>query len=431
MRQRSRLARVASIASIALAAFTGSACADDRSDRLADFDAFCRFVGDEYAYFDVKKTDWPAVCAASRPAAADAATRASFVTVLEGALGALYDAHAHLGTSTRSSPRLVPTDTDLFATWHDERAVLVDVRARSAGWAAGLRPGMEVVEIDGRPVAVAIDALVPKHLVADDPDARAWALQVALAGRQDGDPVRLVVADAGRQRRVDFVPRRERPDHPLSVSRIDDVGIVEVHNALGDFATVAAFDAALDALDGIVALVLDLRDTPSGGNTAVGRGLMSRLVAHEAAYQRHERVADARATGVRRVWIEQVEPRGRTFDRPVVVLVGHWTGSMGEGIAIGLDAARDAPVVGRSMAGLSGALDEIRLPLSRIVVRVPAEKLSHVDGTPRERFVPCPLDGASNDDAELRQAVKVAARLASDATRPGGARPAPGCPSTR
>ncbi len=46
-----------------------------RAGRLEDFDAFCRFVGADYAYFDLKKTDWPAVCAAYRPAAADAADR--------------------------------------------------------------------------------------------------------------------------------------------------------------------------------------------------------------------------------------------------------------------------------------------------------------------------------------------------------------------
>ena len=37
---------------------------------------------------------------------------------------------------------------------------------------------------------------------------------------------------------------------------------------------------------------------------------------------------------------------------PVVVLVDHWTGSMGEGIAIGMDGLKRATIVGTEMAGL-------------------------------------------------------------------------------
>jgi hypothetical protein len=40
------------------------------------------------------------------------------------------------------------------------------------------------------------------------------------------------------------------------------------------------------------------------------------------------------------------------------------------------------------MAGLLGANYERVLPNSGLVVRIPAEKLYHVDGTPREEFVP-------------------------------------------
>ena len=76
---------------------------------------------------------------------------------------------------------------------------------------------------------------------------------------------------------------------------------------------------------------------------------------------------------------------------------------MGEGIAIGLHAAREAPVLGSSMARLLGAIDELKLPNTGIVVRIPTEKLFSTDGNPRESFVPCAPDqprgaaGASDD----------------------------------
>ena len=339
-------------------------------------------------------------------AAAAATDRAAFIGVVERVLGELYDPHAHLGTSTPRSPRLVPTDGDLYAEWRDGAAVIVDVRASAA--AAGLRRGMRVIAIDGRPVAEAVDALAPQHLSAPDPAARDWALRVALAGHQDRRPVEVRVSTEGSQRTFSFVPDHPQPDALLETRRIGRAGVVTIRNSLGDVALIAAFDQALASLRDVDALVLDLRDTPSGGITAVARGLMGRLVAHEAAYQRHERMSEARESGVRHVWVEYVEPRDWTFDRPVVVLVGRWTGSMGEGIAMGLDAARGAPVVGSPMAGLLGALDEFRLPHAGFVVRIPAERLSHVDGRPREAFVPCPLGADAKDDEAAAQAVRIA-----------------------
>jgi hypothetical protein len=91
---------------------------------------------------------------------------------------------------------------------------------------------------------------------------------------------------------------------------------------------------------------------------------------------------------VPRQWIEQVLPRpGKHHDGPVTVRVGRWTGSMGEGLAIGFDAL-GARVEGDRMAGLLGAVYDLRLENSGLVIKLPAERLYAVDGTPREAFEP-------------------------------------------
>jgi carboxyl-terminal processing protease len=153
-------------------------------------------------------------------------------------------------------------------------------------------------------------------------------------------------------------------------------------------------DAALKELESTAGLILDLRDTPSGGNTTVARGIMGRFLEREGFYQKHSLPDEERASGVKRSWVEVVSPRGdHPYKAPVVVLVDHWTGSMGEGIAIGMDGLKRATVVGTRMAGLLGATRQITLPNSGIGVSFPAEKLFHVNGTPREDFVPTvPVD---------------------------------------
>jgi len=71
-----------------------------------------------------------------------------------------------------------------------------------------------------------------------------------------------------------------------------------------------------------------------------------------------------------------------------IVLVNRWTASMGEGIAIGLDGMKRATIVGTRMAGLNGGIFNTELPHTKIGVTYAGERLNHINGTPRENFVP-------------------------------------------
>jgi Peptidase family S41 len=427
--------RVLSIVILLLSGVAGAQTSPvpPQTGMAGDFDVFCRFVADEYAYFDTKKTQWDRTCDEYRPQAAAASDRAGLIPVLEQALAELYDAHAHLGTALPNSPRLVPSDAEAWATFAGDEVAIVEVRDDSAAARAGLRPGMRVVAINDQPVAVAVRERMPRFLRAPDPEASSWALQVALAGRQNGEPVRLAVKQDGKAMTIEYVPKLERPTAVVTARRLDDgLASIRFNNSLGSDLTVKAFDEALDQFKGAQGLILDLRDTPSGGNSRVARGIMSRLVTAGGPYQVHELVAEARAADIRRRWVEYAMPRGQSFTAPVVVLVGRWTGSMGEGIAIGIHALRGAVVLGTPMAQLLGALGEVKLPVSGIVVRVPTEKLFHVDGTPREAFVPCvanaPPGTPTGADPALQTAIALL-KTAAAAADPGASRAAPVCPA--
>jgi carboxyl-terminal processing protease len=178
----------------------------------------------------------------------------------------------------------------------------------------------------------------------------------------------------------------DRP--PVTVTRADDRLIIRFNDSLGNSDTIAAFDAAMAQARPGQTVVLDLTDTASGGNTSVARGVMGWFVSEARPYQIHNLPSEERETGVPRQWVEQVLPRpGKRFEGPVVVHVGRWTGSMGEGLAIGMDAL-GARVEGDRMAGLLGAVHDLRLEHSGLMIKLPAERLYAVDGTPREAFVP-------------------------------------------
>ena len=120
-----------------------------------DFDAAWTFIRDTYVYFDQTAVDWECARELLRPQAAEVRDHAGFVGLLEELFEHLCDHHAHLGVNTGSSPRLVPSGADLWAEHRGGMAVITAVRADSAAERSGLRPGMQVVSIEGTPVAEA------------------------------------------------------------------------------------------------------------------------------------------------------------------------------------------------------------------------------------------------------------------------------------
>ncbi|HKO41976.1 MAG TPA: S41 family peptidase [Pyrinomonadaceae bacterium] len=199
-----------------------------------------------------------------------------------------------------------------------------------------------------------------------------------------------LLVGARRLYSLDNQPAASTAQPLLEYRRIEkDVGYVKINNSLGDTDLIKQFDLALAALRNTRGMILDLRDTPSGGNTTVARGIMGRFITRDMPYQKHSIPAEERQYETKRSWIELVSSRGEfTYTAPVVVLVNHWTGSMGEGIAIGMDGMKRATIVGTEMARLVGATSSIKLPNTGIGVNFPTEKLFHVNGSPRENFVP-------------------------------------------
>jgi len=236
------------------------------------------------------------------------------------------------------------------------------------------------------------------------PAARDWALRAVLAGRHNAR--RLLQLRAAGGTRIVELPAADqfRETAPvLAASELrPGIGYIRVNDSLGDSALVAAFDRALAGFRDHRGLILDLRRTPSGGNSSVARGMLGRFVAREQPYQKHVLPSEERDTGIRRSWLELVSPRGEfTYAGRVVVIVNRWTGSMGEGLAIGFDATHAATIVGTPMAGLVGATMQVRLPRTGIGINVPTERLYHVNGTPRETFQPSvPVDVAAADPGQ-------------------------------
>jgi C-terminal processing protease CtpA/Prc len=385
-----KLSALALLLCILVEAHTPAQKTFTRQQYEEDFDYLWQNISDAYAYFDGKQTDWKRVREIYRPQISNAKTPKEFVSLLETVLEELYDFHTHLNTNTPSSPRLVPSGTDIWAEWKGEMALITEVRQGSGAHKAGVREGMLIAAINGVAVDEAVRLRVGKSLRSIDREAKNWALRILLAGRRN-EKRNIEVINQSKRRLLSIDDEPAGATKPLLEHRRigREIGYIRINNSLGDTDLIKQFDVALADLRNTRGLILDLRDTPSGGNTTVARGIMGRFIRRDMPYQRHSIPAEERRYGTRRSWIELVSPRGEfTYTAPVVVLANHWTGSMGEGMTIGMDGMQRATVVGTEMARLVGATSGIRLPHTGIGVTFPTEKLFHVNGTPREGFVP-------------------------------------------
>lgn len=358
-----------------------------------DFDDFLRTIEENFAYFKERKTDWKKVKEIYQPRVEKIKDLSNFIRLIEEIWNELYNGHMSINFNLPSSSRLIPGGADFWVEYQDGDFVVVDVREDFNADEVGIKSGMKITHFNGQPIILALEKYLPKSFSDYDAKVYSHAANVLLAGTHNQER-KITAFWEGTSK--DYFPDLETnktethsESSLLEQKKLEgNIGYIKVNNSLGNPELIPAFDKALAELMNTEALILDLRNTYNGGNTLVARGIMGRFISEDKPYQKHVFPYEEREYGIRRSTLELVSPRGETYTKPVAVLVGHWTASMGEGIAIAMDGMKRAKIVGTRMAGLLGGIDCFDLETTSIRFCFPTEQLYHLDGTPREDFVP-------------------------------------------
>ena len=381
--------------SIAIFLLTAVTSFKQKSQFGDDFLEFWTDVKDNYAYFGKKHTAWDKVKTVYLPQAENAKNKNELITIFETALEELYDNHFSLNTNLKSSTRLVPTGLDIWAEWINGKPIVTEVRKGFSADKAGVKNGMEIISLNGLPVEQAVNKRIGKCITRIDTEVKNYALRQLLAGTYLTQRV-IVVKQNGKTTTINLDEANGNLTDTYKYNSLLDfktlennIGYIKFNNSLGQTDVIQLFDSALFQLKNTRALIIDLRETPSGGNSIVARGIMGRFITIEMPYQKHALPNEEKEFKIKRSWFEIVSPRGSfAYDKQVVILVNHWTGSMGEGISIGFDALGKAIITGTKMAGLNGAINSFQTAGTKIPYNFPTEQLYHINGTPREIFNP-------------------------------------------
>lgn len=352
-----------------------------------DFDEFWNDVHDNYAYFEQQQLNWKKVKEIYQPQVQQISNDDAFIRLLEQVINEFHNGHISLNTNLPSSNRIIPSGQDIFVSKLNNKFYITDIRKTSGAELSGLKIGNEVVLFNGKPIAEQLLHFLPKYTTIYTDAMYQYALNMLFAGTHDTKR-KITINKNGSQ--VHFYPDsvQTKEDTNLIETKIlnKTTAYIKINNSLGDLKMIAAFDKAVDAYLPYKNLVIDLTETPSGGNTTVARCMMGRFINKTMPYQQHE--FDEKEYQTQRKWVEYVVPRKTMYKGNLYILVGHWTGSMGEGLAIGFDGLKRAKIIGTKMAGLLGAINGFSMSETHIGFQIPTERLYHINGTPREKYTP-------------------------------------------
>ena len=363
-----------------------------QTDYQKDFDFYCKTVKENYAYFDKQKTNWDKVKIIYQPYIDSCSSQNSFIQILEKTLNELYNGHNFLNTNTDQSNRLIPTGSDLKVVYTGKKFLIDEIRENFNADLCGLKKEMQVISFNDIPISEAIKPLLPKSTSNYDNQIFEYAANMLLAGTHHSKR-KITTKSNGIVK--DYFPDNISNKTESSYTTVleykkivNNIGYIKINNSLGNDDLIQAFDLALDSLLNTDGLIIDLRETPSGGTSIIARAIMGRFIDKELPYQKHLYIAEERETGIKRTTIELVSPRQKIYRKDLAVLVGNWTGSMGEGMAIGFDAMQRATIVGTKMAGLLGEIFSFKTPELKIPFSFPCVQLQTVNGQPRENYLP-------------------------------------------
>jgi C-terminal processing protease CtpA/Prc len=370
-----------------------------------DFDFYVKTIQDNYAYFDQQKTNWKDVKTIYQPLVDTCTSRNSFIQILEKTLNELYNGHDFLNTNTDQSNRLIPSGSDLKIIYENGKFIIDEVRENFNSDLCGLKKGMQIISFNGFPIAEAITKYLPKTTKNYDSKIYEYAANMLLAGtHSEKRKITIQINENSKDYFPDNIPNKTESNYETVLERKklgNNVGYIKINNSIGNDELIKSFDLALDSLFNTSGLIIDLRETPSGGTSIIARAIMGRFIDKELPYQKHLYIAEEKETGIKRTTIELVSPRQKIYQKPLIILVGNWTGSMSEGITIGFDAMHRATIIGTKMAGLLGEIFSFETPELKIPFSFPCVKLQTVNGLPRENYLPTIIVNNQNKSIEI------------------------------
>lgn len=352
-----------------------------------DFGKIIQDLSDNYIYLKDKKTDFDCVKEKYSGVIDMVKTRKQKMLFFEYLLDEFYDSNLRLDIETELSYRL---HSPVYVTLKNNKFFIKNIWFSQMDNFGKNILDAEVLRFNNQEFNKLIDNFPTQCANKNIPEVREWIANKIISGRLSENRILTLKLADDRKLFLDVDKIKIKKEiELLSVSIKNDIAVVKINNSLGNDNLIKYFDRILNSLMDTKGLILDLRNTLQGENSYVARAIMSRFINKELPYQKHvsqEKRGDN--PEIKKNWLENVSPRGEQYKKSMVVLVGKWTGNIGESLAIGLDGMKRAKIIGTEMGKKAGITAGYSFKNSSYGYRIPIDKLYHLNGQLREDFVP-------------------------------------------
>ncbi|MEL6874867.1 MAG: hypothetical protein AAGM33_05260, partial [Pseudomonadota bacterium] len=207
-----------------------------------------------YAYIDREDMDVETQLQRSKAAALATSDRQKFRKVLHQTALTFSDPHFLVGPLDAEDYSIIPSGSDIKTVLRDGRFYVLDIRAGSAADDAGIRPGWEIVQIDGLPAREAMQRPYGDLLPDPTPRQLVYGADIAVSGLRN-KPRTISFRHKGKTRTVSLAATYDYSDQIregelLSASQRDAIGVIRIINSLGNYDLILAFDKAVEQLSG-------------------------------------------------------------------------------------------------------------------------------------------------------------------------------------
>lgn len=368
----------------------GYAQSQDNFDAKLAWQEFYHVFNQDYAYKETSQIDTANLLLQYQKKALLAKSNSEFIDVVQIFLRHFQDPHLNIGPLNNDDYSVTPTGSDIWAVYKGGKYLVGDLKAGGAAYKAGIKVNSEVITVDGLSVEAAINKVFGGTIASLTKQQKLWGLNIALGGLRNQARTITIVQDNKLQMyklaATYEAINRAGSEPTLSFKNMNEIGYIRFNNSLGNADTVSAFKEAIGQLIDTKALIIDLRNIPSGGNTSVAEPILGHFVQQETVYQLYQRQLNGIPFHKAELEKAVVKPSMPFYGKPFVVLAGRWTGSMGEGMMIGLDALGAHAVIGAPTADLLGGIKNVKLMKSGAVLDLGFERMFHVNGSYREDF---------------------------------------------
>jgi C-terminal processing protease CtpA/Prc len=325
-----------------------------------------------YPYFELKGVDWNQVFDKYHPLVLDVTNDQDYFLVIAQMLGELEDAHSDV-----VSPYM---DKRLYASVINLGDLAIIDQIGYSAEVAGLRPGMVVLKVGGKP----IEELVPEIDISLNEASTPWAKKIRAYNRllavpeHENEKLIVSVMDKNGKEMVVEIKQLSTPSGWVSAFNIqrtqsvswekinEDVGYIRIDRLWNNNDDVVnEFDLALSNLMGTQGIILDLRQN-GGGDSRIAEKIAGRFLDQTFKYGHDEFRKRLYKFAWRNSVNYSVKPRGDIYQGKLVVLTDYPVMSSAEWLVGALIDSGRAISIGRVTGGSTGNPIQFTMPGGKV-----------------------------------------------------------------